>query len=71
MQILDPAEAVLPYQGRIRFRGVEKDGDTLIPRVESVRDAYAQRLKAQQEEIASLCATVGFGFTVHHTGPPA
>ena len=70
MQILDPAEAVLPYQGRIRFRGVEKDGDTLIPRVESVRDAYAQRLKAQQEEITSLCATVGFGFTVHHTDHP-
>lgn len=70
MQILDPAEAVLPYQGRIRFRGVEKDGDTLIPRAESVRHAYGQRLRAQQEEIARLCATVGFGFTVHHTDQP-
>ncbi|MFL5283327.1 MAG: DUF58 domain-containing protein [Rhodopila sp.] len=70
MQILDPAEAVLPYQGRIRFRGVEKDGDTLIPRVETVRSAYAQRLLAQQEEISRLCATVGFGFTVHHTDQP-
>lgn len=70
MQILDPAEAELPYQGRIRFRGVEQDGDTLIPRAESVRSAYAQRLLAQQQEIASLCASVGFGFSVHRTDHP-
>ncbi|HVZ07777.1 MAG TPA: DUF58 domain-containing protein [Rhodopila sp.] len=67
LQVLDPAEAVLPYQGRIRFRGVEKDGDTLIPRVESVRDTYARRLHAQQAEIARLCGAVGFSFSVHHT----
>ena len=70
LQILDPAEADLPYHGRIRFRGVEQDGDTLVPRVESVRDAYAKRLKAQQDELASLCATVGFGFGVHRTDHP-
>ena len=52
LQILDPAETALPYQGRIRFRGLESDGDALIPRVESVRDAYAERLKAQQDGIA-------------------
>jgi len=67
MQILDPAETALPYQGRIRFRGLEKDGDVLIPRTESVRDAYAQRLKAQQDGLAEICATAGFGFGVHHT----
>jgi uncharacterized protein (DUF58 family) len=70
LQILDPAEAVLPYRGRVRFRGLERDGDTLVPRVESVRDAYAVRLKAQQDELASICATVGFGFGVHHTDHP-
>jgi uncharacterized protein (DUF58 family) len=70
LQILDPAEAELPYRGRIRFRGLERDGDTLVPRVESVRDAYAQRLKAQQQELASICTTVGFGFGVHHTDHP-
>jgi uncharacterized protein (DUF58 family) len=70
MQILDPAETALPYHGRIRFRGLESDGDALIPRVESVRDAYAERLRAQQEGIASICATAGFGFGVHHTDHP-
>ena len=70
LQILDPAETALPYQGRIRFRGLERDGDTLIPRVESVRDAYAERLKAQQDGLASICATAGFGFGVHRTDHP-
>jgi uncharacterized protein (DUF58 family) len=70
LQILDPAETALPYHGRIRFRGLESDGDALIPRVESVRDAYAERLKAQQDGITSICATAGFGFGVHRTDHP-
>ena len=70
LQILDPAETALPYHGRVRFRGLEDDGDALIPRVESVRDAYAERLKAQQDGLASICGTAGFGFGVHRTDHP-
>jgi uncharacterized protein (DUF58 family) len=70
MQVLDPAETALPYQGRIRFRGLEHEGDALVPRVESVRDAYAERLKAQQDGLAAICATAGFGFGIHRTDHP-
>jgi uncharacterized protein (DUF58 family) len=70
LQILDPAETALPYQGRVRFHGMEREGDTLIPRVESVRDTYAERLRAQQDGLASICATAGFGFGIHHTDHP-
>ena len=70
LQILDPAETELPYQGRIRFRGTESDGETLIPRAESVRDAYAERLKAQQDGLNRICAAAGFGFGVHRTDHP-
>jgi uncharacterized protein (DUF58 family) len=70
LQILDPAETALPYQGRVRFRGLESDGDALIPRVESVRKAYAERLKAQQDGLAAICATAGFGFGIHRTDHP-
>lgn len=70
LQILDPAEAVLPYEGRIRFRGVERDGDTLIPRVETVRDAYTRRLRAQQDGLSAICTAAGFGFGVHRTDHP-
>jgi uncharacterized protein (DUF58 family) len=67
LQVLDPAEADLPYSGRIRFRGLEREGDTLIPRVEGVRDEYGRRMKAQQEGLASICAAAGFGFAIHRT----
>jgi uncharacterized protein (DUF58 family) len=67
LQVLDPAEADLPYSGRIRFRGLEREGDTLIPRVEGVRDEYARRMKAQQEGLAAICCAAGFGFAIHRT----
>ncbi len=67
LQVLDPAEADLPYNGRIRFRGLEREGDTLIPRVEGVREEYGRRLKAQQEGLAAICAAAGFGFAIHRT----
>jgi uncharacterized protein (DUF58 family) len=67
LQILDPAEADLPYTGRIRFRGLEREGDTLIPRVEGVRDEYGRRLKAQQDGLAAICAAADFGFAIHRT----
>ena len=70
LQILDPAETALPYQGRVRFQGTESEGDALIPRVESVRETYSERLKAQQDGLAHICATAGFGFGVHHTDHP-
>lgn len=67
LQILDPAEADLPYAGRIRFRGLEREGDTLIPRVEGVRGEYDRRLKAQQEGLAAICSAAAFGFAIHRT----
>jgi uncharacterized protein (DUF58 family) len=67
LQVLDPAEADLPYSGRIRFRGLEQEGDTLIPRVEGVRDEYGRRMRAQQEGLAAICAAAGFGFAIHRT----
>jgi uncharacterized protein (DUF58 family) len=70
LQILDPAEALLPYAGRIRFRGLEREGDTLIPRVETVREEYARRLKAQQDGLAAICTAAGFGFGIHRTDHP-
>jgi uncharacterized protein (DUF58 family) len=67
LQVLDPAEADLPYSGRIRFHGLEREGDTLIPRVEGVRDEYGRRMKAQQEGLAAICSAAGFGFAIHRT----
>jgi uncharacterized protein (DUF58 family) len=70
LQVLDPAEAILPYAGRVRFHGVAAGETTLIPRVENVRAEYAQRLAAQQQGIAAICAAAGWGWAIHRTDYP-
>ncbi len=70
LQVLDPAEVMLPYQGRVRFQGMSDGQSTLIPRVEGVRAQYAERLAAQQRGLAALCAAAGWGFSVHRTDQP-
>lgn len=67
VQVLDPAELDLPYAGRVRFMGLARDAGTVIPRVESVRDAYAERLGAQQEGIAAICRAAGWSQSMHRT----
>ncbi len=74
VQVLDPAEALLPYAGRVRFawHGDGRAGglETLIPRVEGVREAYAERLAMQQEGLAAICGAAHWGFSVHRTDHP-
>lgn len=70
LQVLDPAEALLPYSGRVRFRGVEGDGETLVPQVEGIRAAYADALAAQQAGLGALCRAAGWGFATHRTDAP-
>jgi uncharacterized protein (DUF58 family) len=70
LQVLDPAEALLPYEGRIRFHSVGDGPQALIPRVESVRAAYADRLAAQQQGLAAMCTAAGWGFSMHRTDHP-
>lgn len=67
LQILDPAEMSLPYAGRVKFRGLEREADELVPRVENVRSAYAERLAAQQDGLTAIARTAGFTFGVHRT----
>lgn len=70
LQVIDPAERALPFQGRVRFADLEDAGQALIPRVESVRAAYAERFARHQEGLAQLCRGLGFGFATHSTEQP-
>ncbi len=67
VMVLDPAELALPYDGRVRFRGLEGEGDAIIPRVQGIREAYGEALARQQAAIAGMCQAAGFGFAVHRT----
>jgi uncharacterized protein (DUF58 family) len=70
LQVLDPAEVLLPYEGRVRFQGISAEQSTLIPRVEGVREQYARRLEAQQRGLAAICTAVGWQFAIHRTDYP-
>ena len=67
LQVLDPAETDLPYEGRVRFDGLEQEGETLIPRVESIRDAYRARLAAQLDGVRGLATASGWSSGLHRT----
>ena len=71
LQVLDPAESELPYSGRVRFRGLEAEGETLIPRVESIRTAYTNALAAQQDGLLALTRASGWTMSTHRTDHPA
>jgi uncharacterized protein (DUF58 family) len=70
LQVLDPAEDTLPFAGRVRFRGLEGEGDTLIGRVETVRDDYTNLLTQHRASLADLARAVGWAFIVHRTDKP-
>jgi uncharacterized protein (DUF58 family) len=67
LMVLDPAETTLPYEGRVKFRGLEGEADSVVPRVQGVRVAYGEALSRQQAGLAAICAAAGFGFASHRT----
>jgi uncharacterized protein (DUF58 family) len=72
LQVLDPAEQSMPYTGRIRFLGLEREGEMLMSRAETVREQYVARLVAHQQSLRDLARHAGWSMTVHVTdGPPA
>ncbi len=70
LQILDPAEETLPYDGRVAFEGFEGEEGLLVPRVEAVRAAYLDRLRAHRDGLAALARAAGWSFAVHRTDRP-
>ena len=70
LQVLDAAEAALPFRGRIRFEGLRREGAALIGKVEGIRGDYQAKLAAQQEGLRAIAAAAGWTFAVHITDHP-
>ncbi len=74
VQIHDPAEMALTFNGRVRFREMAgdaaPDSDALIPRVEAIRPAYIEALERQQAALRDLARSRGWEFMVHGTDAP-
>ncbi|MGE0258642.1 MAG: DUF58 domain-containing protein [Alphaproteobacteria bacterium] len=67
LQIADPAEEDLPFDGRVRFEGVEEPEDIVISRVEGVREDYARRFRQHREGLADIARSVGWTLGYHRT----
>lgn len=71
LQIMDPAEYRLPYQGRVVFEGPENEGEILIGRTESIHEDYARRWDQRLADMRTIARTAGWGYSVHHTDQSA
>ena len=67
VQILDPAEESLPYDGRAEFVGLEGGERWIADRVESLRERYQAKLAAHREELTEAAKKLGWTLLVHHT----
>jgi uncharacterized protein (DUF58 family) len=70
LQVVDPAEEDLPFDGRVRFEGVEERDQVVISRVESIRSGYAERFRGHREGLAAIAAALGWSFGFHRTDRP-
>jgi uncharacterized protein (DUF58 family) len=70
LQIADPAEEDLPFNGRVRFEGVEERDELVIGRVESIRADYAERFRRHRDGLSALSRAVGWTFGTHRTDRP-
>jgi len=70
LQVLDPAEESLPYDGRVRFEGMEREGNLTLARVELVREQYQARLADHQTGLADLARSHGWSLATHRTDRP-
>lgn len=67
IQVLDPAEETLPYEGRTEFLASEGGGSWIADRAESLRARYQARLKLHRDELQALAVRLGWSFMTHHT----
>jgi uncharacterized protein (DUF58 family) len=71
VQIVDPAEEVFPYSGRIEFVEPEGAGSIVAGRAEAWKGEYETRLVAHRAAIKAETDRLGWSFTVHRTDRPA
>jgi uncharacterized protein (DUF58 family) len=70
LQILDPAEEDLPFEGRTRFEGVEEPLTLVVGRAQELKADYRAALAAQRAALADVARRLGWTFLTHRTDRP-
>jgi len=67
VQIVDPAEEVFPYSGRVEFIEPEGAGAITAGRAETWRNDYEARIARHRDEIRVETDRLGWSFAIHRT----
>jgi uncharacterized protein (DUF58 family) len=74
IQILDPAELTLPYDGRLIFQPPGENRPEMRPEMRyeienaaDIRARYVERIKAHTDSVASICRRAGWHYMLHDT----
>lgn len=70
VQVLDPAEETLPYQGRTEFTAAETGERMIAGRAESLRGRYRERLDEHRRQLLELLRRLEWSLLLHHTDHP-
>ncbi len=70
VQIADPAEEALPFDGRIEFLGFDLPQTYLARKTENLRADYARAYQAHRDGVRELARGIGWSFLVHRTDQP-
>ena len=70
VQIADPAEETLPYEGRVDFLGMDIKANYLATKTQNLRERYAAAYQSQRGSVRQLASRLGWSFTVHRTDQP-
>ena len=71
VQIFDPAEETLPYEGRTEFSASESGDRMIAGRAESLRERYHDRVMAHRHALMDELKRLEWSILVHHTDHPA
>lgn len=67
LQVLDPTEESLPFEGRVQFNGLEDEGSIYFGNVAAVRNEYRERLSKRRAALSDLTHKLGWTFHRHTT----
>jgi uncharacterized protein (DUF58 family) len=70
VMIADPAEAALPWSGRVDFQGMDLPASYLANKTEALRGRYVDVYTAHVEALRQLAVSLNFTFTRHGTDAP-
>ena len=67
VQIADPAEETLPFDGRNEFLGLDTSSTYLARKTENLRTAYVKAYGDHRQILRDLARSLGWTFTVHRS----